>query len=130
MFGSRGPRSRDGRKARPEGTTAPRGGVLETLIVQGPSGGRAAGGDRGERRVPARERRAGVVAPAKPRLVDLASDWLSTVLALAQVAEFPDARALRARALELKGRFEREAAEQGFAAADVDDALFAMVAFL
>jgi type VI secretion system protein ImpK len=67
---------------------------------------------------------------AKPRLVDLASDTLSTALALGRIAELPDANALRARALELKSRFEREAAAHGFVGADVEDAVFAMVAFL
>jgi type VI secretion system protein ImpK len=70
------------------------------------------------------------VQPARPRLVDLAADWLSTVLALSQVSELPDPGALRARALDLRSRFERDAAELGFTAEDVDDAVFAMVAFL
>jgi type VI secretion system protein ImpK len=62
--------------------------------------------------------------------VDLAADWLSTVLALEQVAELPDANALRARALDLKSTFEREAGTLGFSAADTADAVFALVAFL
>jgi type VI secretion system protein ImpK len=69
-------------------------------------------------------------AATGPRLVDLASDWLSTILALSQVPELPDPHALRARALELKSRFEREGAEHGKTGADVADAEFAMVAFL
>jgi type VI secretion system protein ImpK len=42
----------------------------------------------------------------------------------------PDAATLRTRALELKSRFERAAADDGFSAADVEDAVFAMVAFM
>lgn len=124
MFGPKGPRSkRPGAPSREP--AAPRsGGVTETMIIE-PTGPRrrAAAPD-----APARV--AGASRPAKARLVDLASDWLSTVLALAQVQELPDASALRARALELKSRFERESGELGFAAADVEDAVFAMVAFL
>lgn len=125
MFGSKGPKSRrSGGPSRGE-PTAPRSrGAMETVIIE-PSGPRkrSAAPD-----APARV--AGTARPAKARLVDLASDWLSTVLALGQVREIPDAAALRARALELKSRFERESGEQGFHAADVDDAVFAMVAFL
>ena len=124
MFGSKGPSKRGGGPR--QESEAPRSrGALETVIVE-PSGPRrrtAAAPD-----APARV--SGAARPAKARLVDLASDWLSTVLALGQVRELPDANALRARALELKSRFERESGEQGFAAADVDDAVFAMVAFL
>ncbi len=125
MFGPKGPRSRRSGDVRRDPGPTTRGGVLETVIVRGGPAGR-------DRPSPAaaRERRAGVAEPARPRLVDLASDWLSTALALGQVTELPDARALRARALELKTRFERDAAELGFTAADVEDAVFAMVAFL
>jgi type VI secretion system protein ImpK len=126
MFGSKGPSSRRGGRPPAPGETAKRGGdVTETMIVQG---GRRPS-PAADRPRPARERRAAVAVVAPPRLVDLAADWLSTVLALAQAHELPDARALRARALELKERFEREAAQQGFASADVEDAVFAMVAF-
>ncbi len=124
MFGSKGPSRRSGGPSRGE-PVAPRSrGATETMIIE-PAGPRrrAAAPD-----APARV--AGVSRPAKARLVDLASDWLSTVLALAQVRDLPDASALRARALELKSRFEREAGELGFTATDVEDAVFAMVAFL
>ena len=127
MFGPQGPRSkRPGAAGRATGAPAPRaGGVTETIISGTPVARRPKpAGDStadGRRRTQTR-----VVT----RLVDLASDWLATSLALGNVPELPDAAALRARALELKGRFEREAGEQGFMAADVDDAVFAMVAFL
>ncbi len=123
MFGPKGPRTRRGGSARP-GETPRRAGpssVTETVVIEAQPRRRAAA-------AAAPARIAGV--RAKPRLVDLASDWLSTVLALAQVPELPDAAALRARALELKSRFERESGEQGFIAADVQDAVFAMIAFL
>ena len=133
MFGSKGPRSKRGggpsRGSAPEPRS--RGGALETVVVES---GTRRGGAPPARGAAASEsgrvRRAGAVRPAKPRLVDFAADWLSTVLALAQVPNLPDARALRARALELRSRFEREASEQGFTAADIEDAVFAMVAFL
>lgn len=131
MFGPKGPRSRrGGRAARPEPRASERGGVLETVIVRDTARARPAPAAGEPERGGTRERRAARSVPVRPRLVDSASDWLSTVLALAQAQELPDARALRARAIELKGRFEREAAEQGFAAADTEDAVFAMVAFL
>ncbi len=121
MFGPKGPKSR-----RPGGpprdTPPPRsGGVMETMIIEAQPRRRSA-------TAPARV--AGTPRPAKARLVDLASDWLATVLALSQVPELPDPTALRARALELKSRFEREAGVQGFSASDTDDAVFSMVAFL
>lgn len=130
MFGPKGPRSkRPGAAGRAGGAPAPRGGgVTETIISGAPVAAPARrakpagdGASDGRRRTQAR---------AVTRLVDLASDWLATALALGHVAELPDAAALRARALELKGRFERDAGEQGFTAADTDDAVFAMVAFL
>ena len=128
MFGPKGPRSkRPGATGRGSATPAPRGGggVTETIISGAPVARRAVpvadGTTDGRRRTQAR---------AATRLVDLASDWLATALALGHVAELPDAAALRARALELKSRFERDAGEKGFTAADTDDAVFAMVAFL
>lgn len=117
MFGKKGPRRRPSGAPRPPAPGA--GGALETVIVE--PGARRRPGATTARTIAAGEER--------PRLVDLGADWLSTVLALGQVTELPDATALRARAHELKSRFEREAAERGFAAADVDDAVFAMVAF-
>jgi type VI secretion system protein ImpK len=119
MFGSKGPTRRRGGPARQ--SPQPRGGngVLETVVVESSSRRRAA---------PAA--RSGPMPSAKPRLVDLAADWLSTALAIGQAAELPDAHALRARALELKSRFERDAGAHGFNAADVEDAVFAMVALL
>ena len=125
MFGPKGPRTR--REGGPPrggpGAPAPRGGgVLETMVVESSARRRPASA--------AGTRVTAGAAPARPRLVDLASDWLSTALALAQVTDLPDAAALRARALELRSRFTREAGEQGFAAQDLADAEFAMVAFL
>lgn len=118
MFGSRGPRSKPQPGARrPSGPTARTGGILETVVIERSPRVRAA-------------RVAGVPRPVKPRLVDLAADWLSTALALAQVQELPDAGALRARVLELKGRFERDANAGGFSAQDIEDAVFAMVALI
>jgi type VI secretion system protein ImpK len=123
MFGSKGPRSR---RPGSTGPAAPAGrprptSVTETVVIEA----------QPRRRAPsatAPSRTAGVTA--RERLVDLSSDWLSTVLALGHVAELPDPAALRARALELKSRFEREAGERGFTASDTEDAVFAMVAFL
>jgi type VI secretion system protein ImpK len=118
MFGSKGPSRRRGGPSRR--SPAPRGGngVLETVVIDSSS----------RRRAPAAR---GAAPPStKPRLVDLAADWLSTALAIGQAAELPDASALRARALELKSRFERDAGTHGFSAADVEDAVFAMVALL
>lgn len=120
MFGSKGPTRRRGGPTR---RSAPArggegGGVLETVVID-PSSRRRAAAARG-----------GPPPSAKPRLVDLAADWLSTALAIGQAAELPDAGALRARALELKSRFERDAGAHGFSAADVEDAVFAMVALL
>ncbi len=121
MFGPKGPKSR--RPGGPSRESAPpqQGGVLETMIIEAQPRRRSA---------TASARVAGTPRPARARLVDLASDWLATVLALSQVPELPDPVALRARALELKSRFEREAGEQGFSAADVEEAVFSMVAFL
>ncbi len=123
MFGPKGPRTRPGGSSRSGDVPrrASPSSVTETVVIEAQPRRRAASSS-------APTRVAGVRARA--RLVDLASDWLSTVLALAQVPELPDAAALRARALELKSRFEREAGEQGFTAADTQDAVFAMVAFL
>ena len=121
MFGSKGPRTRRGGGPTRETPAPSRGGVLETVVIEAQPRRRSAS-------APARV--AGTPRPARARLVDLASDWLATVLALSQVPELPDPAALRARALELKSRFEREAGEQGFSASDTDDAVFSMVAFL
>lgn len=120
MFGPKGPRTRrSGGSTRADGGTGRSRDVLETVVVEA-----------SPRRRPGSQAPRGAPRPAKPRLVDLAADWLSTVLALGQAAELPDANALRARALELKTRFERDAGTQGFTAADIDDAVFAMVAIL
>jgi len=120
MFGSRGPRSKRGG---PSPRSAPAGSgsrdALETVIVEASPRHRSRG-----------TRGSGSLPSTRPRLVDLAADWLSTVLAIGQASELPDANALRARALELKSRFERDAGTQGFTAADVEDAVFAMVALL
>lgn len=122
MFGPKGPRSRQpgARPGAPAARSTP-ASVTETVIIEAQPRRRAATGSEPVRAAAVR---------VKPRLVDLASDWLSTVLALGHVQELPDAAALRARALELKSRFEREAGEKGFTASDTDDAVFAMVAFL
>jgi type VI secretion system protein ImpK len=118
MFGSKGPSKRRGGPAR---SAAPsRGGdPLETVVIESSSKRRASAPARG-----------GGMPSVKPRLVDLAADWLSTALAIGQAAELPDEKALRARAMELKSRFERDAGAHGFSAADVEDAMFAMVALL
>lgn len=123
MFGPKGPRSR-GKGSTPRPSEAPRrGSVEETVVIEAAPRRRPAA-------APAATRTSAAAAPVRTRLVDLASDWLATVLALGQVAELPDAPALRARALELKSRFEREAAEQGFLALDAEDAVFAIIAFM
>lgn len=118
MFGSKGPSRRRGGPSRPANRS--RGGdALETVVIETSTRRRGQGAAR-------------TAAPVstKPRLVDLAADWLSTALAIGQAAELPDANALRARAMELKSRFERDAGANGFTAADVEDAVFAMVALL
>lgn len=126
MFGPKGPRSR-GKGAAPRASEpARRGSVEETVVIEAAPRRRSAAASAGS----ASTRTAGAAAPVRTRLVDLASDWLATVLALGEVSELPDAAALRARALELKSRFEREAAEQGFLALDAEDSVFAMIAFL
>jgi len=117
MFGSKGPTRRRGGPSRRAAPERRGGDVLETVVIDSSS----------KRRGPAR---ATAPVSVKPRLVDLAADWLSTALAIGQAAELPDAGALRARALELKSRFERDAGAHGFSAADVEDAVFAMVALL
>lgn len=121
MFGPKGPKSRR-TGGPPRDTPPPRsGGVLETMIIEAQPRRRSAS-------APARV--AGAPRPPRARLVELASDWLATVLALSQVPELPDPTAIRARALDLKSRFEREAGEHGFSAADTEEAVFSMVAFL
>lgn len=126
MFGPKGPRSRGKGNAQRPAEPARRGGVEETVIIAATPRARSATTSM----APAAVRTTSMAAPVRTRLVDLASDWLATVLALSEVGELPDAAALRARALELKSRFERESAEQGFLAVDVEDAVFAMVALL
>lgn len=68
--------------------------------------------------------------PPKPRLADVAAEWLSVILALRRVVALPDTEALRARALELKDRFAQAGNAAGFSAADLESATFALVAFL
>ena len=67
---------------------------------------------------------------APSRLVDLAAEWLSLVLAVRQAASVTDAPAIRARALELKSKLEDDARRGGFSAPDVEAATFALVGFL
>ena len=126
MFGPKGPRSK--RPGAPAGASIPPRGpssVTETVVLTPTSAAKR----RVETSQVSAPRRA-AVPRAKVRLVDLASDWLATVLALGHAAELPDAEALRSRMTELKSRFERDAGAQGFTAADTEDAVFAMVAFL
>ncbi len=103
--------SRDKRANRAGGARPPRRGILETIV--------AGGGSRGSG-----------APPPRARLVDLAAEWLGTVVALKRVTLLPDAAALRARALELKAKLESGARDGGFSAADVEAAVFALVAFL
>jgi type VI secretion system protein ImpK len=104
--------SRDRRPGRAAAPRAQRRGILETIVAGG--SGRSGGG----------------TPPPRARLVDLASEWFSTVIALKRVTLLPDADALRARALELKAKFEQEARDGGFSAADTEASVYAMVAFL
>jgi type VI secretion system protein ImpK len=67
---------------------------------------------------------------AASRLVDLAAEWLSLVLAVRQAASVTDAPAIRARALELKSKLEDDARRAGFSGPDVEAATFALVGFL
>lgn len=120
MLGPKGPRRRP---ARPRPSSSSSSGALETVVIEPTSQRRPVG-------APSRGVTTVAALSARPRLVDLAADWLSTVLAIGQVSEMPDAATLRTRALELKSRFERAAADEGFSAADVEDAVFAMVAFM
>src|SRR6186713_2321050 len=107
MFGSKGPRSKRGGGPSPRSQDASRsgGGALETVIITPSARRRPDGPSSPPSRV------TGARRAARSRLVDLAADWFSTILALEQVAELPDASALRARALDLKSTFERSAAE-------------------
>jgi type VI secretion system protein ImpK len=66
----------------------------------------------------------------RARLVDLCAPWLTVIVALQRAANLPDATALRARVLELKSDLERDARDGGISARDVEDAIFALVAFL
>ncbi len=115
MPGRRDPPSRASRSGRPgrapgRSERGAKRGILETLSFE-PSGRRSA---------PA----------ARRRLVDLCSEWLGLVVALRGVGTLPDPTSLRARALELKSKLEQQGREGGFTAADVETAVFALVAFL
>lgn len=132
MFGMGGPKGPRKRRPRSENESRrPAAAAYDpgkTVIV---SRGEAARAVRSEspRAERGSVRSGGVAAPASRRLMDLATDWFATVLAIARVPELPDPGALRTRALALKDRFESEAGAAGFGAQDVRDAVFALVAF-
>jgi type VI secretion system protein ImpK len=110
MAGSRRDSDRGKRAGRAAAARPARRGILETFV--GGGGGRGAS-----------------APPPRARLVDLASEWFAMVVALKRVASLPDAGALRVKALELKAKFEQDAREGGFSAADTESAVFALVAF-
>jgi type VI secretion system protein ImpK len=85
-------------------------------------------GSRAAPRPPGRAR--GASPPPRVRLLDLADEWLVSIVALRRAAELPAPERLKARTLELETDFERRAREHGFAAADIEEASFALVAFL
>jgi type VI secretion system protein ImpK len=63
--------------------------------------------------------------------MDLCSDWLSMIVAIRQIADPTlDADSIRNRTLELKSRLEQDGARTGVNAVDVENAVFALVAFL
>jgi len=107
--------------SRPRSRAAPRAGKSP-----GPPGDRPGADEAWSRD----EEGSGRAAATGPRLVDLCGDWLSLVAALRGASGSIDAAALRTRALELRDRFALEARAAGFAAADIEAATFAIVAFL
>jgi type VI secretion system protein ImpK len=64
------------------------------------------------------------------RLVDLCAPWLTLIAVLQRATSLPDAAGLRARALEFRSNLDRDARAGGLSARDVEDAVFALVAFL
>jgi len=99
-----------GRSGRPRGAGAGgRRGILETIVVDA---------FRRKERAPS------------ARLVDLCADWVGLIVGLRSSGEIGDPAGLRARALELKSKLERNAGDAGFEAADVEAAVYALVAFL
>lgn len=116
--GSQGGRSssRQARASRGTRAGAPRG-VLETIVLS----------TFGRREPPAEARGSG---SSRPHLVDLCAEWLALVQVVRSAGTIPDAAGLRARALELKSKLEREASAAGLGAVDVEAAVYALVAFL
>jgi type VI secretion system protein ImpK len=72
---------------------------------------------------------AAVRAPTRRRLVELCADWLDEIARLPVVKGAIDTAALRAHALEFRDRLENEGREQGFSAADISAATYALAAF-
>jgi type VI secretion system protein ImpK len=92
---------------------------VDETVVMGPSATRAR----------ARTTQAAAAEPARTRLLDLASEWLLLILTLRRATELSDPAALRAQILDQKGRLEQAAREHGTSAADLESAVFALVAF-
>lgn len=112
MFGRRRPpRSRRGSATRSSGSSR---GALETVVLEP---------------MPVRAKARDPVAASRARLLDLAGEWVVTILAIRQAPELSDAALLRTRALELKSRLEDQARGGGFSAADAEEAVYALVSF-
>jgi type VI secretion system protein ImpK len=65
-----------------------------------------------------------------PRLVDLATNWLTLVVSLRSCPDLHDPDRILQRAEELKKDFEREAQKAQFVEADIEAAVFGLAAFL
>lgn len=115
MFGKRTPR---GRPVRGRPSSSRGGGVDETVVI-------APGATRTRSRASA----APAAAAPQTRLLDLASEWLLLVLTLRGASELNDPAGLRAQLIEQKGKLEQAAREHGMSTADVESAVFSLVAF-
>lgn len=115
MFGKRTPRGRPVR-GRP---SASRGGVDETVVI---TPGASRSRSRSSSAAP-------TAALTKTRMLDLASEWLLLVLTLRRATELNDPTGLRAQLIEQKARLEQSSREHGMSAADVESAVFSLVAF-
>jgi type VI secretion system protein ImpK len=120
MFGKRPPRSSgSGSSSRGRGTPARPArrtpvSTMETVVFEAGAPGAASPSSR--------------TGQGGGRLVDIATDWLLGIVALRGAAELGDPAGLRARVLELKSQLEQRARALGINAADVDSAVFSLVA--
>jgi len=134
LFGQRkGPRRRPTRPD-PRFAPDPDDDVAGKTVIVTPgsrpgSAARAAAPARAATASTARASASSAASPARRRLMDLGADWFATVLAISRVPELPDPSALYLRAVDLKDRFESQAATESFRPDDVRDAVFALAAF-